>query len=80
MKVFHVAAVLAVLAGGLAACGDTRSNQELNGVATWPLGGPASGPYQEPVAAAPIYSPTYSYGAGETTTTVTTTTVRPAYR
>ena len=65
----------ALMALALAACGDTRSNQELNGVATWPLGGPASGPWRGEPAYTYSYSPAYSYGSSETTTT--TTTVRP---
>lgn len=62
----------AVLSIGLAACGDTRSNQELNGVATWPGGGPAHGAWNEPAPSI------YSYGS-TTETTTTTTTVRPGY-
>lgn len=54
----------------IAACGDTRSNKDLNGVATWPMGGPAHGAWNDP--------PPATYGPGTTeTTTVTTTTVRP---
>jgi hypothetical protein len=65
----------------LAACGDTRSNQTLNGVATWPGGGPAFGPWQGPdytytYSYAPSYPP-YDYGSSGTTTT---TTVYPGYR
>ena len=68
------------IAGALAlgACGDTRSNQELNGVATWPLGGPASGPWRGEPAYTYSYSPAYSYGSSETTTT--TTRIYPGYR
>ena len=78
---------LGLLALLLTACGDTRSNRELNGVATWPGGGPAFGPWREPTytySYAPYgygtsygYAP-YGYGTSETTTT--TTTVRPGYR
>ena len=70
------ALILGTLA--LAACGDTRSNQTLNGVATWPMGGPASGPWRGEPAYTYTYDPAYSYGSSETTTT--TTTVRPGYR
>jgi len=70
---------LAVLSLGLAACGDTRSNRDLNGVATWPAGGAAHGAWNEPPPA------TYSYGSTTTTTTTvypgtTTTTVYPGTR
>jgi hypothetical protein len=54
---------------GIAACGDTRSNKDLNGVATWPMGGPAHGAWNDPPP------PPVTYGTTETTTT--TTTVRP---
>jgi hypothetical protein len=63
-------AVLSVCAG-LAGCGDTRSNKELGGVATWPMGGPAHGAWTDPSP------PPAVYGTTETTTTVTTTTTRP---
>jgi len=72
--------VAGTLALCLAACGDTRSNQTLNGVATWPGGGPASGPWRGPdytYSYAPSYPP-YDYGSSESTTT--TTTVYPGYR
>ena len=76
-KLLAGALVTATLAVGLAACGDTRSNRELTGVATWPLGGPASGPWREPVYAYGYYYPYgYSYGSSETTTT----TIYPGYR
>jgi hypothetical protein len=65
-------AAAALLCAAVAAC-DTRSNKDLNGVATWPLGGPAHGAWNEPAPA------TYSYGSSETTTT-TTTTVQPGVR
>jgi hypothetical protein len=57
----------------IAAC-DTRSNKDLNGIATWPMGGPAHGAWQDPQPA------TAGYGSSETTTTTTTTTVRPISR
>jgi hypothetical protein len=71
------AVAIAALTLGLAACGDTRSNRDLNGVATWPLGGPASGPWREPTYSYNYGPSPYDYGSSETTTT--TTTVRPAY-
>jgi hypothetical protein len=72
MKQFVIGALSVLsIAVGLAACGDTRTNKSLNGVATDPMGGPAHGAWVDP---APM---TYD----ETTrTTTTTTTVRPAYR
>ena len=70
----------ALLVGALAltACGDTRSNQTLNGVATWPMGGPASGPWRGEPAYTYEYSTAPYYGSSETTTT--TTTHYPGYR
>ncbi len=61
------------ICAAVAAC-DTRSNKDLNGIATWPMGGPAHGAWQDPQPA------TAGYGASETTTTTTTTTVRPGSR
>ena len=74
--------VVGALALCLAACGDTRSNQTLNGVATWPGGGPAHGPWQDytynyPPTYPPAYAP-YDYGSSSVTTT--TTTVQPGAR
>ncbi len=76
-KILAGTLAIGLLAAGLTACGDTRSNQELSGVATWPMGGPASGPWREPTY---TYSNTpygYGYGYGSSETTTTTTTVRP---
>jgi hypothetical protein len=57
------------IAVGLAACGDTRTNKSLNGVATDPMGGPAHGAWVDP--APRTYETTRS--------TTTTTTVQPGY-
>jgi hypothetical protein len=79
-KLLAGALVTIALAFGLAACGDTRSNRELAGVATWPMGGPASGPWRERVYVYGDYYPygygPYGYGSSETTTT----TIYPGYR
>jgi hypothetical protein len=91
MKTLLIHAVLAAsLALGVAACGDTRTNKELGGVATWPGGGSAAGPARESTtyygssAPAPAYygsgAPAPATGYSTTETTTTTTTVRPAYR
>ncbi len=81
-KLLAGAFVVGTLALTVAGCGDTRSNRDLNGVATWPMGGPASGPWQPTQSYSYSTPPTYSYapydyGSSETTTT---TTVRPGYR
>ena len=68
------ALVAGTLALCLTACGDTRSNQTLNGVATWPGGGPASGPWpgtDYSYSYTPSQPP-YDYGSSGTTTTTTT--------
>ena len=66
IKLLTSALVVLSVCAGIAAC-DTRSNKELGGVATWPMGGPAHGAWSDP--------PPATYGTTETTTT--TTTVRP---
>jgi hypothetical protein len=68
------ALVVAAVCAGAAACGDTRSNKDLGGVATWPMGGPANGAWADPPPATTGYG---SSGTTTTETTTTTTTVRP---
>ncbi len=69
IKLLTGAVVALSVCAAVAACGDTRSNKDLNGVATWPMGGPAYGAWQDPPPPATYY--------GTTETTTTTTTVRP---
>jgi hypothetical protein len=71
IKLFGGALAVFLVCVGLAACGDTRTNKDLNGVATWPMGGPAHGAWTDSPP------PPAAYGTTETTTTVTTTTARP---
>jgi hypothetical protein len=72
-KIIFGALCVLSLAAGLSAC-DSRSNKDLNGVATWPMGGPAHGAWVDP---APM---TYSETTRTTTTTTTVQPVAPAYR
>jgi len=61
---FAGALVVVSICTVVAAC-DTRSNKDLNGIATWPMGGPAHGAWADP-------PPAQSGSATETTTTTTT--------
>jgi hypothetical protein len=70
-RLISAALVLGALGVALAACGDTRSNKELSGVATWPGGGSAHGSWAERNP-----PPTYY---GSSSDTVTTRTYPPAY-
>lgn len=72
-RMMATALVLGALGATLAACGDTRSNKELGGVATWPAGGSAHGSWAErnPAPATTYY--------GSSSDTVTTTTYPPRY-
>jgi|SRR5579863_8052756 hypothetical protein len=65
------ALAVAAVCAFVAAC-DTRSNKDLNGVATWPMGGPAHGAWNDP--------PPVAESHGSTETTTTTTTVRSGGR
>ena len=69
------ALVVGALGVAVAGCGDTRSNKDLNGVATAPFGGPAHGAWNPGY---PGYS-TYSYGGGSDVTTTTRTYPPPYY-
>lgn len=68
------ALLAAAMCAGAAACGDTRSDKDLGGVATWPMGGPAHGAWADSPPATTGYG---SSGTATTETTTTTTTVRP---
>lgn len=63
IKLLTGALVVSSICIGVAAC-DTRSNKDLNGIATWPMGGPAHGAWQD--------SPPPTTSSTETTTTTTT--------
>ena len=72
-RLIAAALVVGALGAAVAGCGDTRTNKDLNGVATAPGGGPAHGAWNP---GDPGYS-TYSYGGSDVTTT--TRTYPPAY-